>query len=833
MRALRRSGRTLACLLAVLLLWPAATEARPDGGAGADRGGKQDSGKGPGSGQPDRSGGGGAGSGSGDGGVDVSGSQNPGYGTANPLVVENPLCSEGLDRAERRNCEMTGTPEGRYPTSNYGFEVHIDTGLDNIVGNFQALLAHIANAIWQASLFVLSLVMTLLGWALELNPFGDNRTMAEISAGLERFYRAFTSPWLVVAMVIVGAAGLWRGLVRRDAAGAIGGALFSLALMVVALWVIHAPEQSVGRASDLSNKVAKTLISAPQSGSLSRPDATYAEATADVWHAMTLPGFAALNFSNVDWALSEPDPELLTKADEKACLDYAYLRSIPDRWLADVFTNEFVRERVDCKEIAVAVPSPRTNAEIWLRNSPGSEARNSLWEEFSDEHPYSTYMAIQGEGGAWIRLPLVLLVCLGLLGGIALLSWIAIRLFVQAAVAFVLVLMTPLALFLPAFGESGRRGFAFWGLTLLGALIAKLVYAAILAVVLFATTLVASLVRGGGGVGALMAFLVMAALWWAVFLKREQLIATISLPEAGRGGGGGDSGALEGITGLYGGIRIGRALARPLGAAVGGGAAGAAAGGFLARGGADRAEGTRRVASGQLDERAGRRLDARLGTEREIADRQAERRREFARVGSERREFLDRAAMLGGSGGGGGAEAERADAMVRAQRLGERQRELREQMAKDGDRARAAQEFVERAEGRERASGRRWSERDLAGARELIRREADRPLESGAHGWRVGMSPAAYEGLQGREREQAHARVARELREDRLAFGAIPDRPDGAVDPERQRAFRRELVRGGAEGRRQLRGASAGARRERLAQARRPRNAPARRGVSR
>ena len=54
---------------------------------------------------------------------------------------------------------------------------------------------------------------------------------------------------------------------------------------------------------------------------------------------------------------------------------------------------------------------------------------------------------------------------------------------VQTAVAFVVVLMAPLALFMPAFGERGRAAFALWAGTLAGALIAKLVYAALLSVV--------------------------------------------------------------------------------------------------------------------------------------------------------------------------------------------------------------------------------------------------------------------------------------------------------------------------------------------------------------
>ena len=86
----------------------------------------------------------------------VQGKEEHSLGQVNPLQVENPLCRKRLGRAERRNCQVTGTPEGRYPTSNYGFEIHIDTGVDNIVGNFQSLLAHIADAIWMALLFVLA-----------------------------------------------------------------------------------------------------------------------------------------------------------------------------------------------------------------------------------------------------------------------------------------------------------------------------------------------------------------------------------------------------------------------------------------------------------------------------------------------------------------------------------------------------------------------------------------------------------------------------------------------------------------------------------------------------
>src|SRR6185295_15054517 len=325
-------------------------------------------------------------------------------------------------------------------------------------------------------------------------------------------------------------------------AQAIAGSLLTVALMVAGLAILHEPRSTVGTVAGFTNDAAQAVIAAPQAGSVSNPSSSYAEATAETWNAMTLPGFAALNFSDMGWALSRPDPELLAKANETACLDYAYLRTIPRDALRRLLASG---GEIDCDKVAAAVPPPRTNAELWLRNSPGSEARDSLWDEFTDDFPYSSYFAIQGDGGAWTRLPLVLLIGLGLLGGIALLAWLAIRIFVQTAVAFVLVLSTPLVLFMPAFGERGRAAFAFWAGTLAGALVSKLIYAALLAVTLFATNVVASLVPTGAG--AFMGFLVMAGLWWAVFLKRDDILSFLSVAPDGEGG----SGRLGALTGLY------------------------------------------------------------------------------------------------------------------------------------------------------------------------------------------------------------------------------------------------------------------------------------------
>ena len=129
------------------------------------------------------------------------------------------------------------------------------------------------------------------------------------------------------------------------------------------------------------------------------------------------------------------------------------------------------------------------------------------------------------------RLSMLALFAIGLLGAILLLAWLAIRLFTQAAIAFVLLLAAPFALFLPMLGDSGRRAFKTWGLTLLGAIVAKVIYAAFLSIVLLGISILGAV---NGPAGSATGFLLSVAFTWAVFLKRAELIGWISVGEAER-----------------------------------------------------------------------------------------------------------------------------------------------------------------------------------------------------------------------------------------------------------------------------------------------------------
>jgi hypothetical protein len=293
------------------------------------------------------------------------------------LGIRNPVCDDPAEihsRATRASCEITGTPETTYPTSDYGFDVFIPTGVTHPIGDFTAGFVTILNGIWLGLLFVLKLVLTLLGLAFGLNPFSDGPTMARISEAVSQIYATVTEPWLSALVVCAGIALAWRGLISRDVAGSVAGTIAAVAMLVLGLWVVHAPRESVGRLASFSNEVALGVIAAPQSGSLGDPTGTYAEAMTHVWSRLVEVPFAGLDFSDVNWALGPPPEEAVKKANEAFCEDNGSLTALADLQHIGIKTDQ------QCAAFAEKrFGKPRRVIDLYLRSSPGSAARAALW----------------------------------------------------------------------------------------------------------------------------------------------------------------------------------------------------------------------------------------------------------------------------------------------------------------------------------------------------------------------------------------------------------------------------------------------------------------------
>jgi hypothetical protein len=708
------------------------------------------------------------------------------------LGIRNPVCDEPAQihsRATRTSCEVTGTPETTYPTSDYGFDVFIPTGVTHPIGDFTAGFVTILNGIWLGLLFVLKLVLTLLGLAFGLNPFSDGPTMARISAAVSRIYETVTDPWLSALVVCAGVALAWRGLISRDVAGSVAGTIAAVAMLVLGLWVVHAPRESVGRLASFSNEVALGVIAAPQSGSLGDPTGSYAEAMSHVWSRLVEVPFAGLDFSDVNWALGPPPEEAVKKADEAFCEDNSALTALADLQHIGIHTEE------QCAAFAEKrFGKPRRVIDLYLRSSPGSAARAALWNFFDHEaaDQYKPKVAAQGGDGVITRLSMLALFAIGLLGALLLLAWLAIRLLTQAAIAFVLLLALPFALFFPLLGDWGRRSFRRFGLALIGAVLAKVIYAAFLSVVLLGIVVLGSIDGAGGSATG---FLLSAGFSWAVFLKRHDLIGWISVGEHERLAGFGAAGIA--------GFALGRHAARSPARAVTKGAA------VANRRSRERSrlatEATRRTAKDSLGESAGALADVRLREARETlaAEGRAGRDGGSGRPPDPPAPDRPKARRAAAPKGPVHREADAPAAKASSPRSGD--------PAPPGpppERVRAAQELVARAR-RNEAGGARWKPEDIRRFaredRDLLRSSTD-PAD---HAHRIGLERSRFEQLRGPDRERAEARIEKARRRDsqrlEVSTGSegrdVTERPRLALERVRQLGEgeaprRREHLRG-------------------------------------
>jgi hypothetical protein len=687
------------------------------------------------------------------------------------LGVRNPVCDRPEEiEAERTrlSCRLNGTPESNYPASNYGFDVFIDDGIDAPSGTFAKGFVMILNGVWLGLIFVLKLVFALLGLAFGLNPFGEGETMARVAAAIGRVYQRLSDPWLSVAIVCAGIWFAYKGLVRREIAAGVAGTLAGIALLILGLWVVHSPRESVGRAAAIADQLSLAVIAAPQSGDLSRPAGSYAEAMSRTWAQLVEVPFAGLDFSDVEWALGPAPREAVRRADEKICADVgalalvAILARLGDKEAGEACAA-FARRRYG---------EPRRVIDLYLRSSPGSPARQALWQYFDKDEAdtYKAKVAAQGGDGVLTRLSMLALFAIGLLGAILLLAWLAIRLFGQASIGFLLLLVAPFVLFFPLLGDSGRRAFKGWGLTLLGAIAAKVIYAALLAVVLLGMGIL-------GRVGGAMGFLLSSAFAWSVFLRRAELLGRLSI--AGTEPGAGRS-LIAPLASL--------ALARGMGRALGGTAQGLARGaaGRVASRRADGVEATRRSARDSLGSGA-----------RALAER---RHREA------RRTVTEFELRYGRPEPGSGREP-RAGRPAAARGVSPPAPPGPTPSAPERERYERARELIsgtarERDPGTERL-GRREAARYAAEDRALLRGSRD-PAE---HAHRVGLDRAEFEALRGPRRERAEEAIERVRRRDRLRLEAASEVPGRVAGRARLAAegLRQRAEGGGAERREYLR----------------------------
>jgi hypothetical protein len=688
--------------------------------------------------------------------------------------LRSPLCDPvrrlALPAAQQRSCARTGSPLSGVPTGNYAFDINWDPPITHPADVAVKALYSLLNMLWLALLFCLRGVLTLLDWAFSLNPFellrpGGGSSMSGLQRALGRLFSVIDAGFLTAVIAGVGLWGLWTGIVRRRTAQTLGGLALSVLMLAGAIAVVLAPDKTAGMAARLSDQTAMGLLAAPSQGLNAPPTASYADAMHGLFDDVVRAPWCALDFKTQRFC-TEP----IDRGAQREAL---------------------VARDGNKGQVAPLTRVPRS--ELWLSFAPDSAPRKALYVHYGGKDAGKIgvlglnvlntgigdrtgtnpdEVAIQGSSGGLTRLPLLLLIAVGVLGALLVLVWIVLRLLAQATLGFVLLLLTPIALLFVGLGEAGRTAFTRWALALLGAIVSKVIYAALLGVVVLAAHLLAQSADAGNW---MLAWLLQAGFWWSVYLKRTELIGLLSAVPA------------------FDHQRPGRHLATM----------------FAARGAARtavRAATTGRDAAKghKLRERTARSDAVRAGAREHLesrAEHRAGQHHADAAAVLERdqtlRDALDTLTANPDRGGDPRSDpppptnTSRAGPAVEAEP--DRHAALVAERSALAPRVEAARATLATSAVPRPAAGQR---RDEGPGLEQLRRELALPAHDARHAWRVGLSPDALLDL--RERDSGthatHLRtIGAQLDADRRVLRALPSDPRTPPAPSIERQAARDL----------------------------------------
>ena len=200
---------------------------------------------------------------------------------------------------------------GRYPLANYeldqyfpGISVGLTSGVD--VSGVAPLIAYfIAQVIWMITAFVANAVITLFGFAFNLDLVNGNGSpgsgaLAPISTAIHNMYAStFGAPWLVAMVVVVGCWAMWKALVQRRYTETAGALAVSLLYFVLAIGIVTQPERTIGPASKLSNQVSTALLSLTSEGSVNNESRAKSAASNQLFELLILNPWTVLEFGGL------------------------------------------------------------------------------------------------------------------------------------------------------------------------------------------------------------------------------------------------------------------------------------------------------------------------------------------------------------------------------------------------------------------------------------------------------------------------------------------------------------------------------------------------------
>src|SRR4051795_4921084 len=161
----------------------------------------------------------------------------------------------------------------RYPLSAYALDYHVDVGVTHPDGIPPMIAQWAAAQLWNVTSFLFKCVIDLFTWAFSLDLLGGtDGALAPISQAITSLYEnVIGESWMVVAILVAGIWAIWKALVQRRYTETAGALALSVVFVVIALFFVYQPQQTIGQASDWTNTLSIAFLSGANRGSLDNP----------------------------------------------------------------------------------------------------------------------------------------------------------------------------------------------------------------------------------------------------------------------------------------------------------------------------------------------------------------------------------------------------------------------------------------------------------------------------------------------------------------------------------------------------------------------------------
>jgi len=447
---------------------------------------------------------------------------------------------------------------GRYPIGNYqldqyfpAIKVGVFSGIDTS-GLLPMIAYFLAQVIWLITAFVSNAVITLFAFAFSLDLVNGNGTpgsgaLTPVSQAIQNIYSStFGQPWLIAAVAFVSMWAMWKALVQRRYTETAGALALSLVYCVIALAIVTQPQRTIAPASRYANTLSTALLSVTSQGSLSSEQAAKQAAGNQLFSLLVMQPWTVLEFGGIE--------HCTTQSGGKSV-------SVPVRPLGgNVREEDALSSRLQSSTEVKApgakacINDERKYAPHFLAYPFQSHERNQEYEalehgsdsKLPESDPgkhdgsYPLGPADQpaaeaaGKGGQYERLLLSIVIAVGSLGAWLLLGALAVGVIIAGVFLLMTLAFAPFALVIGVIPGRGHEFFRAWLSRLAGYLLRKVIYSAILAVVL---AVCQALDDATSNLGWLMAFGLQALFLWAVFSQRERIAGDLLAATAGKGAG--------------------------------------------------------------------------------------------------------------------------------------------------------------------------------------------------------------------------------------------------------------------------------------------------------